>query len=136
MHIGLALAMLVLSHIVLCIEHNVSLTKTTPCETGFFLDAAGNCRKHLTCQEMQSDLKFLRELPGGYVKKMSLVKWGSMELVYSTPRTPLYDDDFEHGMRMMGSLQGNKHLLQVIGLCYEPKQVRGGLVINALRIPS
>eukprot|EP00794_Sanderia_malayensis_P003994 gene3994-4544_t len=62
-------------------------------------------------------------MPGGYVKRMLLVKWNDMELVYSTPREELLNEDFKHGIKMMQEFEGFKHIVQLVGYCYKPLQI-------------
>ena len=72
---------------------------------------------------MQQDIKIIEELHGGFVKQMFLVSWKGMKLVYSLPRDGMYQEDFQHGVKMMEGFQGIRFFAQLVGFCYEPLQV-------------
>ena len=94
-----------------------------PCRNGSFQDKNNNkCVPLLKCDEIDS-LEVVRQLEGGFVKKISLVRWGGMDLVYSTPRVAEYEEDFASGMKILKKMHDSTFLVELVGICHEPKQV-------------
>ena len=94
-----------------------------PCRNGSFLNPNNNkCVPLLNCDDIDS-LEVVRQLEGGVVKKISLVRWGGMDLVYSTPRVAKYEEDFTSGMMILEKMHESAFLVELVGICREPKQV-------------
>ena len=108
---------------VICLPQRNEAARKRPCKSGSFLDKNNNkCVPLLKCDDIDS-LEVVRQLEGGFVKKISLVRWGGMDLVYSTPRVAEYKEDFASGMTILEKMHDSTFLVELVGICHEPRQV-------------
>lgn len=90
-----------------------------PCRRGFFkISAMRNCTPWLTCEAVRKEVRRLKLVGQGAVKKVFLADWKANKVAISLLSTPEYEDDFLHGLEMLKSLQG-KGIVVLVGFCEE-----------------
>ncbi|NWI10960.1 SG196 kinase, partial [Crypturellus soui] len=90
------------------------------CPPGHFrLGAMTNCSPWLSCEAMSKEVRKLRRVGEGAVKKVFLSEWKENKVVLSQLTSPELQEDFLHGLKMLKALQ-SKHVVRLLGYC-EPQ---------------
>ncbi|KAG9344028.1 hypothetical protein JZ751_012504 [Albula glossodonta] len=89
------------------------------CPPGHFkMGTMKNCSPWLQCPAVRSEVRRLKMIGQGAVKKVFLSEWKGHKVAVSQLSTPEYQEDFLHGLSMLQALQG-PHVVLLVGLCLE-----------------
>ncbi|XP_073493090.1 protein O-mannose kinase [Phyllobates terribilis] len=89
------------------------------CPQGFFkIGNMKNCSAWLNCQRINKEVRRLKLVGEGVVKKVYLSEWKEMKVALSQLTVQDLQDDFYHGLRMLQSLQ-SRHVVTLLGYCEE-----------------
>ncbi|KAG9480445.1 protein O-mannose kinase [Eleutherodactylus coqui] len=93
------------------------------CPQGYFkISNMKNCSAWLTCDGISKEVRRLKLVGEGAVKKVYLSEWKEMKVALSQLTVPDLQDDFLHGLRMLQSLQ-SRHVVTLVGYCEESKSI-------------
>ncbi|XP_077478146.1 protein O-mannose kinase isoform X1 [Stigmatopora argus] len=84
----------------------------------FKMPTMKNCTPWLNCTLIQSDVRKLKLIGHGGVKKVYLAEWKGQKVAVSKLSTADYSEDFLHGLSMLKALQGPR-VVQLVGFCLE-----------------
>ncbi|KAJ7407482.1 Protein O-mannose kinase [Willisornis vidua] len=114
------------------------------CPFGHFkLGAVKNCSPWLSCEAISREVRKLKCVGEGAVKKVFLSEWKENKVVLSQLINSELKEDFLHGLKMLKALQ-SKHVVRLLGYCeqqftilteYHPLGSLRGLN-ETLRIPK
>jgi hypothetical protein len=83
----------------------------------------------LNCDDIAHDVRIRHRIgkpgPLNAVKKIYKADWFGYDVVYSKCSHVMFAEDCLHGLKMVEGLQGSKHIIQLIGICYDNLEVRG-----------
>ncbi|XP_075060672.1 protein O-mannose kinase [Mixophyes fleayi] len=89
------------------------------CPQGYFkIGSMKNCSAWLSCEAIKKEVRKLKLVGEGAVKKVFLSEWKEMKVALSQITVPALQDDFIHGLRMLQSLQ-SRHVVTLVGYCEE-----------------
>ncbi|KAJ7313219.1 hypothetical protein JRQ81_004499 [Phrynocephalus forsythii] len=89
------------------------------CPQGYFrLGTLRNCTPWLSCGAIKREVRKLKRVGEGAVKRVFLSEWKENKVALSQLTTPELQEDFMHGLQMLKSLQG-KHVVKLLGYCEE-----------------
>nr|XP_033771330.1 protein O-mannose kinase [Geotrypetes seraphini]XP_033771340.1 protein O-mannose kinase [Geotrypetes seraphini]XP_033771349.1 protein O-mannose kinase [Geotrypetes seraphini]XP_033771359.1 protein O-mannose kinase [Geotrypetes seraphini] len=89
------------------------------CPVGFFkMGSMETCLPWLSCEEMRKEVRRLKLVGEGAVKKVYLGEWKERKVALSQLTSPVLQDDFLHGLEMLKTLQ-SKHVVTLLGYCME-----------------
>ncbi|XP_029025599.1 protein O-mannose kinase isoform X2 [Betta splendens] len=77
-----------------------------------------NCTPWLQCSQVNSEVRRLKLIGQGVVKKVYLAEWRGQKVAVSMLSSPVYLEDFLHGLSMLQALQA-PHVVQLVGFCLE-----------------
>ncbi|NWX91691.1 SG196 kinase, partial [Nothoprocta pentlandii] len=87
------------------------------CPLGSFrLGAGKNCSPWLSCEAISKEVRKLKRVGEGAVKKVFLSEWKENKVVLSQLTSLELQDDFLHGLKMLKALQ-SKHVVRLLGYC-------------------
>ncbi|NXU51069.1 SG196 kinase, partial [Turnix velox] len=87
------------------------------CPLGYFrLGSVRNCSPWLSCQAINREVRKLKRVGEGAVKKVFLSEWKENKVVLSQLTNPELKEDFLHGLKMLKALQ-SKHVVRLLGYC-------------------
>ncbi|XP_069832809.1 protein O-mannose kinase [Dendropsophus ebraccatus] len=93
------------------------------CPQGYFkLGKMKNCSAWLTCEGIKKEVRRLKLVGEGAVKKVYLSEWKEKKVALSQLTTPDLRDDFLHGLRMLQSLQ-SRHVVTLVGYCEDSNSI-------------
>ncbi|XP_077332315.1 protein O-mannose kinase [Lithobates pipiens] len=93
------------------------------CPQGYFkIGAMKNCSPWLTCEGLEKEVRKLKLVGEGAVKKVYLSEWKEMKVALSHLTVPSLQADFLHGLRMLKSLQ-SRHVVTLVGYCEDNKSI-------------
>ncbi|CAI5789708.1 protein O-mannose kinase isoform X2 [Podarcis lilfordi] len=94
------------------VEHN-------SCQHGYFrLGTVKNCSPWLSCEALKREVRKLKRIGEGAVKRVFLSEWKENKVALSQLTVPELQEDFIHGLQMLKSLQ-SRHVVKLIGYCEE-----------------
>ncbi|KAM7369457.1 hypothetical protein PAMP_013724 [Pampus punctatissimus] len=122
----LCLAALLLSNILIYLyldsvyhSNEQLLSPHIGCVPGHFkMGTVKNCTPWLQCSQINTDVRQLKLIGQGAVKKVYLAEWKGQKVALSKLSSPDYLEDFLHGLSMLQTLQG-PHVVQLVGFCLE-----------------
>ncbi|XP_075221909.1 protein O-mannose kinase-like [Lycorma delicatula] len=83
----------------------------------FILKGMSSCNPLLTCDEIKN-LTLIRKLNDeGNVKDIFLSKWKEYYVVLLKPKNLDYIEDFENGLNILKLLNGDNHIIKLVGYC-------------------
>ncbi|KAM9735357.1 protein O-mannose kinase [Menidia menidia] len=89
------------------------------CEPGHFrLPTQRNCTPWLRCSHIHTEVRPLKLIGQGAVKKVYLAEWRHQKVALAKLSSPDFLQDFLHGLSMLRALQG-RHVVQLLGFCLE-----------------
>ncbi|KAM9330028.1 protein O-mannose kinase-like [Gastrophryne carolinensis] len=89
------------------------------CPQGYFkIGTMKNCSAWLTCDGLAKEVRKLKLVGKGVVKKVYLSEWKEMKVALSQLTAPALLEDFTHGLQMLQSLQ-SRHVVTLVGYCEE-----------------
>ncbi|KAM4052291.1 protein O-mannose kinase [Anomaloglossus baeobatrachus] len=89
------------------------------CPQGFFkIGNMKNCSAWLNCERINKEVRRLKLVGEGVVKKVYLAEWKEMKVALSQLTIPDLRSDFSHGLRMLKALQ-SRHVVTLVGYCEE-----------------
>ncbi|XP_058036445.1 LOW QUALITY PROTEIN: protein O-mannose kinase [Ahaetulla prasina] len=89
------------------------------CPHGYFkLGTMKNCSPWLSCQAIKREVRKLKHVGGGAVKRIFLSEWKENKVALSQLTVPELQEDFIHGLQMLKKLQ-SKHVVKLLGYCEE-----------------
>ncbi|NXK29910.1 SG196 kinase, partial [Piprites chloris] len=94
-------------------------TETDPslCPFGHFkLGSVKNCSPWLSCEAINREVRKLKCVGEGAVKKVFLSEWKENKVVLSQLTNLELKEDFLHGLKMLKALQ-SKHVVRLLGYC-------------------
>ncbi|XP_065822006.1 protein O-mannose kinase-like [Labrus bergylta] len=122
--VAVCLAALLLSNLLLYLyldtlyhpdEH--LLSSGDGCPPGHFkMSTMRNCTPWLTCSQITAEVRPLKLIGQGAVKKVYLAEWRGQKVTLSTLSSPDYLEDFLHGVSMLQALQAPQ-VVQLVGFC-------------------
>ncbi|KAM3600248.1 uncharacterized protein V6R79_020011 [Siganus canaliculatus] len=77
-----------------------------------------NCSPWLKCSQINSEVRKLKLIGQGAVKKVYLAEWKGQKVALSELASVDYLEDFTHGISMLKALQGPQ-VVQLVGFCLE-----------------
>lgn len=77
-----------------------------------------NCTPWLQCSQIRAEVRKLKLIGQGAVKKVYLAEWRGQKVALSKLISLDYQEDFLHGLSMLQALQGS-HVVQLVGFCLE-----------------
>ncbi|XP_070781259.1 protein O-mannose kinase [Enoplosus armatus] len=77
-----------------------------------------NCTPWLQCAQINAEVRKLKLIGQGAVKKVYLAEWRGQKVALSKLSSPDYLEDFHHGLSMLQALQGPR-VVQLVGFCLE-----------------
>uniref|UniRef100_A0A8D0FUW1 Protein O-mannose kinase n=1 Tax=Strix occidentalis caurina TaxID=311401 RepID=A0A8D0FUW1_STROC len=87
------------------------------CPFGYFkLGAVKNCSPWLSCEAINREVRKLKCVGEGAVKKVFLSEWKENKVVLSQLTNSELKEDFLHGLKMLKALQ-SKHVVRLLGYC-------------------
>lgn len=93
------------------------------CPQGHFkIGNMKNCSPWLTCGGVTQEVRQLKLVGEGAVKKVYLSEWKGIKVALSQLTIPDLRDDFLHGLRMLRSLQ-SRHVVTLVGYCEDSGSV-------------
>lgn len=93
------------------------------CPQGYFkISNMKNCSAWLTCEGVNKEVRRLKLVGEGAVKKVYLSEWKELKVALSQLTVPALQEDFFHGLRMLQSLQ-SRHVVTLVGYCEENKSI-------------
>ncbi|KAM7393432.1 hypothetical protein PAMA_008198 [Pampus argenteus] len=95
------------------------LSPRVGCAPGHFkMATVKNCTPWLQCSQINADVRQLKLIGQGAVKKVYLAEWKGQKVALSKLSSPDYLEDFLHGLSMLQTLQGPQ-VVQLVGFCLE-----------------
>ncbi|XP_019389719.1 PREDICTED: protein O-mannose kinase isoform X1 [Crocodylus porosus] len=89
------------------------------CPSGYFrLGPLKNCSPWLSCEAIDKEVRKLRCVGEGAVKKVFLSEWKESKVALSQLTNLELENDFLHGLKMLKALQ-SKHVVKLLGYCKE-----------------
>ncbi|XP_037339829.1 protein O-mannose kinase [Pungitius pungitius] len=124
--VGLCLAALLLSNALLYFyleslypTDELLVSSRVGCEPRHFKMATmKNCIPWLQCSQINAEVRKLKLIGQGAVKKVHLAEWRGQKVALSQLSSPDYLEDFLHGVSMLQALQGPQ-VVQLVGFCLE-----------------
>ncbi|CAK7294971.1 Protein O-mannose kinase [Vulpes lagopus] len=96
---------------------------STHCPHGHFRMAQmKNCSPWLSCEELRTEVRPLKRIGEGAVKRVFLSEWKERKVALSRLTSLEMKDDFLHGLRMLKSLQ-SKHVVTLLGYCEDDSTI-------------
>uniref|UniRef100_A0A8C5K8W1 Protein O-mannose kinase n=1 Tax=Jaculus jaculus TaxID=51337 RepID=A0A8C5K8W1_JACJA len=93
------------------------------CPYGHFrMEQMRNCSPWLSCDELRTEVRQLKRVGEGAVKRVFLSEWKERKVALSRLTSLEMEDDFIHGLRMLKALQ-SKHVVTLLGYCEEDKTI-------------
>ncbi|NXU78146.1 SG196 kinase, partial [Oreotrochilus melanogaster] len=87
------------------------------CPFGYFkLGTVKNCSPWLSCEAINREVRKLKCVGEGAVKKVFLSEWKENKVVLSQLTNSELKEDFLHGLKMLKALQ-SKHVVRLLGYC-------------------
>ncbi|KAG8512424.1 Protein O-mannose kinase, partial [Galemys pyrenaicus] len=127
--VGLLLAMALMNLLLyLCLDRffiapRRSVVDLDRCPHGYFrMGQMKNCSPWLTCEELRTEVRQLKRVGEGAVKKVFLSEWKERKVALSRLTSLEMKDDFLHGLQMLKSLQ-SKHVVTLVGYCEEDNTI-------------
>ncbi|XP_037382079.1 protein O-mannose kinase [Talpa occidentalis] len=127
--VGLLLAMALMNVLLyLCLDRffispRRSAVDLDHCPQGYFrMGQMKNCSPWLTCEELRTEVRQLKHVGEGAVKKVFLSEWKERKVALSRLTSLEMKDDFLHGLQMLKSLQ-SKHVVTLVGYCEEDNTI-------------
>lgn len=77
-----------------------------------------NCTAWLQCAQVQQEVRRLKLIGQGAVKKVYLAEWRGQKVALSQLSSLEYQEDFLHGLSMLQALQGPL-VVQLVGFCLQ-----------------
>ncbi|TKS84035.1 Protein O-mannose kinase [Collichthys lucidus] len=84
----------------------------------FKMTTMKNCTPWLQCSQIHAEVRKLKLIGQGAVKKVYLAEWRGQKVALSKLSSLEYQDDFLHGIFMLEALQGPQ-VVQLVGFCLE-----------------
>ncbi|XP_076020445.1 protein O-mannose kinase isoform X2 [Genypterus blacodes] len=81
-----------------------------------------NCSPWLQCPQIHAEVRKLKLIDQGAVKKVYLAEWRGQKVALSKLSAPEYLEDFLHGLSMLKTLQGPQ-VVQLVGFCLEDHSI-------------
>ncbi|NXH39127.1 SG196 kinase, partial [Dicaeum eximium] len=92
-------------------------TDSSLCPFGHFkFGAVKNCSPWLSCEAINREVRKLKCVGEGAVKKVFLSEWKEKKVVLSQLTNLELKEDFLHGLKMLKALQ-SKHVVRLLGYC-------------------
>ncbi|XP_036105979.1 protein O-mannose kinase [Molossus molossus] len=127
--VGLLLAMALMNALLyLCLDRLFISTPRSSldprhCPYGYFrVGQMNNCSAWLSCEELRTDVRPLKRVGEGAVKRVFLSEWKERKVALSRLTSLEMKEDFLHGLQMLKSLQG-KHVVTLLGFCEEDNTI-------------
>lgn len=93
------------------------------CPPGHFrVGQMDNCSAWLSCAELRTEVRQLKRVGEGAVKRVFLSEWKERKVALSRLTSPEMRDDFLHGLQMLKSLQ-SPHVVTLLGFCEEDNTI-------------
>lgn len=84
----------------------------------FKISTMKNCTPWLQCSQINSEVRKLKMIGQGAVKKVYLAEWRGQKVALSKLTSMDYLEDFAHGLSMLEALQ-SPQVVQLVGSCLE-----------------
>lgn len=127
--VGLLLAMALMNVLLyLCLDWffispRRSVVDSSHCPPGYFrMGQMNNCSPWLTCEELTKEVRQLKRVGEGAVKRVFLSEWKERKVALSRLTSLEMQEDFLHGLQMLKSLQ-SKHVVTLLGYCEEDSTI-------------
>ncbi|XP_071068784.1 protein O-mannose kinase isoform X2 [Dasypus novemcinctus] len=93
------------------------------CPFGYFrIGQMKNCSPWLTCEELRAEVRQLKRVGEGAVKRVFLSEWKEHKVALSRLTSLQVKDDFLHGLQMLKSLQSS-YVVTLLGYCEEDNTI-------------
>lgn len=95
----------------------------THCPYGYFrMGPMKNCSPWLSCEELRTEVRQLKRVGEGAVKRVFLSEWKERKVALSRLTSLELKDDFLHGLQMLKSLQ-SRHVVTLLGYCEDDNTI-------------
>ncbi|XP_069872145.1 protein O-mannose kinase [Dipodomys merriami] len=93
------------------------------CPYGYFrMGQMKDCSPWLSCEELRTEVRQLKCIGEGAVKRVFLSEWKERKVALSRLKSLEMKDDFLHGLQMLKSLQ-SKHIVTLVGYCEDDNSI-------------
>ncbi|XP_077008761.1 protein O-mannose kinase-like isoform X2 [Tamandua tetradactyla] len=93
------------------------------CPFGYFrMGQMKNCSPWLSCEELRTEVRQLKRVGEGAVKRVFLSEWKERKVALSRLTSLEMKGDFLHGLQMLKSLQ-SRHIVMLLGYCEDDNTV-------------
>ncbi|XP_030886074.1 protein O-mannose kinase isoform X1 [Leptonychotes weddellii] len=100
-----------------------SAPASTHCPRGHFrMGQMKNCSPWLSCEELRTEVRPLKRVGEGAVKRVFLSEWKERKVALSRLTSLEMKDDFLHGLQMLKGLQ-SKHVVTLLGYCEDDNTI-------------
>ncbi|XP_069341420.1 protein O-mannose kinase isoform X2 [Eulemur rufifrons] len=100
-----------------------SMGNPGPCPYGHFkIGQMKNCSPWLSCEELRTEVRQLKHVGEGAVKRVFLSEWKKHKVALSRLTRLEMKDDFLHGLQMLKSLQ-SKRVVTLLGYCEDDNTI-------------
>ncbi|XP_054421906.1 protein O-mannose kinase [Pteronotus mesoamericanus] len=127
--VGLLLALAVVNALLyLCLDWlfispRRAALEPSHCPYGSFrMGQMKNCSPWLSCQELRTEVRQLKRVGEGAVKRVFLSEWKERKVALSRLTSLEMKDDFLHGLQMLKSLQ-SKYVVTLLGFCEDDNTI-------------
>ncbi|XP_036911392.1 protein O-mannose kinase [Sturnira hondurensis] len=127
--VGLLLAMALMNVLLyLCLDRLFISPRRAAVDSGhcpygsFRMGQMKTCSPWLSCQELGTEVRQLKRVGEGAVKRVFLSEWKERKVALSRLTSPEMKDDFLHGLQMLKSLQ-SKHVVTLLGFCEDDNTI-------------
>uniref|UniRef100_U6CSS6 Protein O-mannose kinase n=1 Tax=Neovison vison TaxID=452646 RepID=U6CSS6_NEOVI len=96
---------------------------STHCPHGHFrMGQMKNCSPWLSCEELRTEVRQLKRVGEGAVKRVFLSEWKERKVALSRLSQLEMKEDFLHGLEMLKGLQ-SKHVVTLLGFCEDDNTI-------------
>ncbi|XP_039091575.1 protein O-mannose kinase [Hyaena hyaena] len=127
--VGLLLSMALMNALLYFCLDWFFISRTRPaldsahCPQGHFrMGQMKNCSPWLSCEELRTEVRQLKRVGEGAVKRVFLSEWKERKVALSRLTRLEMRDDFLHGLQMLKTLQ-SKHVVTLLGYCEEDNTI-------------
>ncbi|XP_075853289.1 protein O-mannose kinase isoform X3 [Microcebus murinus] len=100
-----------------------SIGNPRDCPYGHFkIGQMKNCSPWLSCEELRTEVRQLKRVGEGAVKRVFLSEWKEQKVALSRLTSLEMKDDFLHGLQMLKSLQ-SKRVVTLLGYCEDDNTI-------------
>lgn len=127
--VGLLLGLALMNALLYLCLHRFFISPQRPaldpsrCPYGYFrVGQMKNCSPWLSCEELRTEVRQLKRVGEGAVKRVFLSEWKERKVALSRLTRLEMKDDFLHGLQMLKSLQ-SRYVVTLLGFCEDDNTI-------------